>query len=204
LEQRQVGIGEPAAEEEGPAAAPDDLFEIRQELRQPVLQKIRRAALGFATLILVVEIDRDRVMRVMGLDHEVRDRELQLMGPQPHRLVARRKPLACAEVEQDVGGLADHELAALEERRRERRMLDAPAVEQLHHRGHAGSTRLARDVDVIGAALFEREAHEFAASLDRGPVVKLIAHHVSLRAGGAYILSYSTKQTYFSTVTNDT
>ena len=34
----------------------------------------------------------------------------------------------------------------------------------------------ARDVEVVGARLFQRQADEFAAALDRRPVVELVAH----------------------------
>ena len=72
-------------------------------------------------------------MGIVDLDHEVGDGELELMDPQPPRLGARRKGMAGAEKQQNVRRLADHELPAFEERRRERRMLDARAVKQAHH-----------------------------------------------------------------------
>src|SRR5206468_2574705 len=67
----------------------------------------------------------------------------------------------------------DDELARLENRRRERRPLVALAREQRFDRAVAA---FAADIDVIGACLFEREADEFAAALDRRPVVELVAH----------------------------
>ena len=100
------------------------------------------------------------------------------MHPQPPRLVARRKPEAPAEIEQDVGGLADDELAGLEERRRERRARDARAVDELHHRRHAALAAPARHVDIVGARLFQREPDELAAPLDRRPVIEFVAHDV--------------------------
>ena len=48
-----------------------------------------------------------------------------MVDPQPHVLVARCEPMARAEKEKDVRGLADDELAALEKRGCEWRMLDA-------------------------------------------------------------------------------
>src|SRR5262249_46415052 len=104
------------------------------------------------------------------------DRELQLVGPQPHGFVAGREPVACAEKEKDVRGLADDELAALEERRRERRMLDAFAVEKGHHCGHAAPAWLACHVDIARGALLERQADKLTAPLYRGPVVQFVAH----------------------------
>ena len=139
-------------------------------------REVRRALLRLAALVLVIEVDRDRVVGVVGLDHEVGDGELELIDPQPLFLLTWSQVLACAQKEKNIGGLADEELAAFEERRREWRMRDAPAVEQRQHRRHAVLAGPARDVDIIGAGCFERQAHEFAAPLDVGPVIELIAH----------------------------
>src|SRR5205823_1899446 len=47
------------------------------------------------------------------------------------------------------------------------------ALDQLGDRAIAA---LARDIDVIGACLLQSEADEFAAALDAGPVIELVAH----------------------------
>src|SRR6185436_1607817 len=112
-------------------------------------------------------------MGVVNLFDKVRDRELQLMRPQPARLVLGREAMTRAEIEEDVRGLADQEPASLQERRREWRMFLALAFEQRHDRSVAA---LPPDVHVIGARLLEREPDVFAASLDFRPVVELIAH----------------------------
>src|SRR5713226_1872778 len=46
------------------------------------------------------------------------------------------------------------------------------------------SIRAAGNVHVIGARLFQREPHEFAAALYRRPVVELVAHAVPERHPG--------------------
>ena len=120
-------------------------------------------------------------MGVVRLADEVGDRELELIDPEPHRVLARGEILARAQKEKNVGGLADEKLAAFEERRSEWRMRDALAVEQRQHRRHAVLARPARDVDIVRAGFFEREAHEFAAALDVGPVIEFIAHDEFLR-----------------------
>jgi len=84
---------------------------------------------------------------------------------------------------EDVRGLADDELASLEERRRVRRMRGTLAFEQPLHRGHAGLARLTRHIDIVCAGLFQREADKFAAALDGRPVVELVAHQAVLRRG---------------------
>ncbi len=62
----------------------------------------------------------------------------------------------------------------LQERRRERQMLDALAAEQAHHRTLAAG--LPRDIDIFGAGLLQGQANKFAASLDPGPIIELIPH----------------------------
>ncbi len=52
------------------------------------------------------------------------------------------------------------------------------AFTRLGERGHAAAALLrhSSDIDVVRAALFQREADEFTAALDLGPVVELVAH----------------------------
>src|ERR1700674_27558 len=105
-------------------------------------------------------------MCVVDFDHEVGDPKLQLMRPKPPGLVARRKPMTRAEQEKDIRRLADDELAVLEKRRREWRMLHALAIEKSHNRRHAAAlVRLARHIDIARANFFERQANEFPAPL---------------------------------------
>src|SRR5215211_3998951 len=128
LEQRQVDIAEAAAEQVVAAALRQHALEVAQELRHAILPEIGRAALRGRNLFLVVEPAGDRMMRVVDLDHEVGDGELQLMRPQPSRFVAWRQPKPRAEIKQDIGGLGDDELAGLEEWWRERRAPGFPLV----------------------------------------------------------------------------
>src|SRR5262245_4845555 len=79
--------------------------------------------------------------------------------------------MASAQIEQDVGGVADHELAGFQERRRKGRR--ALRLHHLHHRRHAVA---ARDVVIIGAGILQCEADIFAASLDEGPVIEGVFH----------------------------
>src|SRR5499427_2094225 len=176
LEQREVRIGELAADEIRAAAAGEHALEIAQEFRQAIAPEIFRGELRRRALLLVIEIAGDRVMGVVDQHHEVSDGELQLMHPQPSGLVAGREAEPPAEVEEDVGGLADDELAGLEERRRKRRTRAASTLDEFHHRGNAALAGPTRHVDVVGARLLQCEADELAAPLDRRPVIELIAH----------------------------
>ncbi|MGY3468603.1 hypothetical protein ACVW0I_005474 [Bradyrhizobium sp. LM6.11] len=113
------------------------------------------------------------MMGVVNLDHKVGDRELKLMQPELAGLRLRGEGVAGAEIEQDVGGLADDEFSRFEKRRRKgRRAL--VRVHHLHHRSHA--VRTARHVDVGRPRLFQRQPHIFAAALDLGPIVEFVLH----------------------------
>src|SRR6202020_1661513 len=80
------------------------------------------------------------------------------------------------EIEQDVRGLGDDELAGFEVRRREWRPRAALIVDEFHHRRRAAFALAARHIDIIGAGFFQRQTDEFAAPLDLRPVVKLVTH----------------------------
>jgi len=111
-------------------------------------------------------------MGVVDLDDEIGHRQLQLVHPELPCFGFRRKTMAVAKEQQDVGGLADDAAAGLEERRREGRRV---AV-RLQHRRHRGDALLARDVAIGCAGLLQREPHIFAAALDHRPVIQLVAH----------------------------
>ena len=114
----------------------------------------------------------------MDLRHEVGDGELQLVHPQFAGLCLRRQPMATAEIEQDVCGLGDHQLAGLQERRRKRRRALA-RLRHPHHFGHA--VAMAGDVVIGSAGVFQRKADIFAAALNHGPVIELVAHRRPLK-----------------------
>ena len=65
----------------------------------------------------------------MHLVDEIGDRQLQLMGPEPAGLGRRSQIVVRPEIEEDIGGLTDQQLARFEVRRSEWRMLDVHAVE---------------------------------------------------------------------------
>src|SRR3546814_1353433 len=114
-------------------------------------------------------------MRVVNFRHEIGDRELQLVSPQPTGLAGWGEAVAGAEKQQNIRRLSDDPFAGLEKGRREMRPLDRLAIEKLQERGHAGPVLLCapRDIDIVGAGLFQRLAPELAPPLDRRPVVEL-------------------------------
>lgn len=131
LEQRQVGVGKPTADQVGGPArvAREHPLEVTQEFRQPIRDEVGGAPFRFATLVFVVQARRDRMMGVVRFDDEVRKCELELMRPQAARVPLRSKTVAFTEEEQDVRGLPDQAVAGLQERRRERRTGEPILVE---------------------------------------------------------------------------
>src|SRR5271165_860550 len=113
-------------------------------------------------------------MRIVDLDDEVRNRELQLVSPPPacHALRCELKPRA--EKLQNIRGLPDQEPPGLQYWGREGRRVRA-VVQHAHHGGNPGTMAgFARDIDIPRGAFFERQSHEFTATLDRGPIVELV------------------------------
>src|SRR5262249_59235345 len=102
-------------------------------------------------MLLEIELARDWMVRLMDLDHQIADRELQLMHPEPACFVPRRKTMAQAQIEQDICGLRDHELAGLENWRRKRRTPVALAHQQSLDRL---APRSASHIGVVRACLF--------------------------------------------------
>ena len=70
---------------------------------------------------------------------EIEDRELQLMGPEPPRRIARGEPECVAEEQEDVRRLGDGLPAGFENRHRERGARDAARGESREDRRHAAA-----------------------------------------------------------------
>src|SRR5579864_89301 len=113
-------------------------------------------------------------MRVVNLVDEIGNGKLDLVRPKPAGFARRRKTKPRAEKQENIRGLADHLAPSLQKGRRVGWLRDARAFEQLHHLVHAALA--ARDIDVIGRTLLQRQADEFATPRRRRPVVKLVTH----------------------------
>ena len=133
-------------------------------------------ALASCLLVLEIEVGRDRVMRVVNLRDEIRDRELQPMGEDAACLILRREPELGAEIVENVGDMRDDDLAVAQERRREGGLRRAAFEFRRHALYAASGAVLPRHIDVIGAGCLERETHELAAPLDARPIIELIRH----------------------------
>ncbi len=179
LVERQIGIARARADQITVAARimRQHFLEIAEKFGQPVLAEILGAAQRCGLLVLVIKARRDRVMSIVNLGDEIGHGELELMGPKLAGRGSGRQTEPASEIKEDVRGLPDEQIAGLEEGGRKGRMRDALAIEEAHHLRHAA--RPPGHVEVIGAALLQREPHEFAATRRRGPIVKLITHGLS-------------------------
>src|SRR5258708_751938 len=66
-------------------------LEIAEIFWDAMLKEGGGASLGLLLLVFVVEVGRNRMMRVVTLGDEIRDRELQRVGEEAARLILRRK-----------------------------------------------------------------------------------------------------------------
>ncbi len=109
----------------------------------------------------------------MHLGHQISDGQLQLQCLHPPRGRLRHQVKRRAEKIQDRGDLCNDLAARLQEWRREGLRTFTAAIEKrLHHRIAVHP----RHVDVVGAGIFQRQAHELATALDAGPVVQRVLH----------------------------
>jgi len=117
-------------------------------------------------------------MRVVRFHHQIGNGQFQLMRIQASGFAVRHQRVARTEPEQDFRGLRDDQAPRFQKRRRKRPRTWPLAAQE---RQDGVVALLACDVGVIRAGVFQRQAHEFAAALDAGPVIELIAHGVLLR-----------------------
>src|SRR5690606_22863889 len=105
LKERQVGIGQSAAGQVRTAARVQHAIEVAEKLRRAAFPEILCAPVRLRLLVFVIVIRSDRMVRVVDLDEESRERELNLMRPQPPRRRRRCEAVAHAKKEQDVRSL---------------------------------------------------------------------------------------------------
>lgn len=91
-----------------PAIALQQPPEIAEIFRHPRAPEFIGALFGGLALILVIQRRAERMMGVVNFQHEIGDRELQLMHPQPACFRLRRQTMPRSQIKQDVGGLPDH------------------------------------------------------------------------------------------------
>src|SRR5262249_1049001 len=177
LKQRQIDIAKAASEDEPAAILFEHAFKIAEELRDAVAPEVPASPPRGRALLLEVKPTRDRMMGIVNSIHEIRNRELQLMRPQTRGFIARRKFQPRSEKQQYVRGLRDGNPARLQKRRRIGRARRPPVRHELRH-GRQPGFAAPRNIDVISAGFFQRQANKLTAALDRWPVVELITHEL--------------------------
>jgi hypothetical protein len=92
------------------------------------------------------------MVQVVRFDHQVGQRELDLVQPQRIRFARGGQLQPGTEVQQDRGGLADHLAAVHQERAGEGRPPHRGVVQVMHHGRQSGAIVLAAARDVhVGA-----------------------------------------------------
>src|SRR5947207_15888158 len=72
-------------------------------------------------------------------------------------------------------------------------MANCCAVEQAQH--VACAPRFTGDIDILGSGLLQRQADEFAAPLDPGPVIELVPHGAAPRSARAPVVAADQTET---------
>src|SRR5262245_37572838 len=93
LKERQIRIGHGAACEQPAAAgiAGKNALEPGKIFGNAIVAEMRGAAPGLGFLVFVIELAADWMVGIVGLAHKVGNRELNLMHPEPLRLIVRSK-----------------------------------------------------------------------------------------------------------------
>src|SRR5262245_47286373 len=125
LEEREIDVGNPLAEEEvtGLNVNLKNPFEIAKKLRDSGRCEVRPALFALGALLLIVQNVGDGMVCLSCFIQPIGNRQLQLICPDPGRLVFRHETKPRPKKLENVGGLRDQELAGFQKRRRERRML---------------------------------------------------------------------------------
>src|SRR5215212_1628386 len=105
-------------------ASTEHSIEEAEKFRHTLGKEMPCVGERFRLLIFVVKTVRDRMMRMLNLHHEIRHGELDLMRPEALAFIVGCETKPRAEVLQDVGSLADDQIAGFQKRRRELRMRD--------------------------------------------------------------------------------
>jgi hypothetical protein len=159
-----------------------DALEVSQELGQASLGVVGRLALGLVLLVLVVQTRRDRVMRVVNLiTQSIQSGEgklIDVINPIAFIVERGRKSKVLAEIEQNVGGLADDQIAVSQKRRRASGSVEVIAnsvcTNQASQLGDDGPLVGHGEVFVLDAGFFETETDVLAPARDSRPVDQLV------------------------------
>src|SRR4051794_13257727 len=90
---------------------PEHRLEVTEELGEAIGDEALRSRLGLGLLVLVIKARCDRMMGVVDLAHEVRDRELELTGRDATSLAGGHEAETRRQRLEDVRGLEEREAA---------------------------------------------------------------------------------------------
>ena len=179
LEQHQIRIGQLAAVQVfASLVLLQHLFEMTQEFGEAVVCVIVRSLDGGVFLVLVVVANGNGMVGLVRFVGEaIQRRQGQLIDAVDCvGVVGGDEAESGAEVEEDVGELAEVEVAVLEDWRREMRDFGGWGVGGGGDEGHEGFHSRVRvgvgDVGVGGRACFEAKTDRLGAAGDGRPVVE--------------------------------
>lgn len=182
LEEEQIDICKGLAVDPRPVSTRlgvEQSLNVAEKLGGALVDKHLGALLGLVLLVLVELRRGDRVMSVMHLIGEsIEDRQSRLVEVVKRGLGRRRRQAELGrEIDEDVGRLADDDIAVPEGGRGEHRRIivvtDALGVDEGHDLGDS----LLADSGVIlvgDAGVLEQQSDELAAAGDAGPVDELV------------------------------
>src|SRR6266850_852269 len=125
LEEREIDVGNPLPEEKvaGFNVNLKNSLEVAKKFRDSGRCEMRTTLFPLGALLLIIQNIRDRMVCLARFIQPIGNRQLQLICPEPGRLVFRHETKPGRKKLENVGGLGDQELAGFQKRRRERRML---------------------------------------------------------------------------------
>src|SRR5262249_50874299 len=118
LEEREIDVRSPLAKEEvtGLNVNLKNPFEIAKKLWDSGRCEVRAALFALGALLLVIQNVGDRMVCLSGFIQPIGNRQLQLICPDPGRLVFRYETKAGGKKLENIGGLWDQELSRFPKR----------------------------------------------------------------------------------------
>src|SRR5262247_1867606 len=107
LEEREIDVGNPLAEEEvtGFTINLKNSFEVVEKFRDSVFCEMRTALFALGALVLIIQNVGDGMVCLSGFIQPIGNRQLQLICPDPGRLVFRYETKAGGKKLENIGGL---------------------------------------------------------------------------------------------------
>lgn len=191
MEQHEIDIGHLAAIHPGTFAAclgSNHTLRVAEELGQSGLLEVVCPLFGLRLLVLVRELHRNRVVRVVNLGHEpIHQCQGNLVEMEDFISLFRCKTEPRRQVLQDVGCLVKNQVAVAKNWRRQHwwvgRARNGVVVVVAHDKlGCLLGASILAAIGIWRSCGFENEANELAAAGQTRPVDELIGGAVRLRS----------------------